>query len=74
MDDTLRSAARDFYRLALAEAQRREMLSKRTGTGHWNRTSGPWPPYWECWEIARSAIAEPFVAALSPRRKDALHW
>jgi hypothetical protein len=55
--------ASKFLVLALAEARRQQIVPRRWSDPR-QRSDGPWPPFWQCWEIARSEIAVPFVTTL----------
>jgi Apea-like HEPN len=64
LDPGVTAAASKFLTQAFAEARRQQIIPKVPLHNRWQRYDGPWPPYWECWEIARSDIALPLIAAL----------
>lgn len=53
-----------FLARAFADARRQRIVPRQRRAGRWDRLDGPWPPYYACWDIARSSIAAPFVEAL----------
>lgn len=56
--------ASKFLARAFAEARRQRIVPRQRRAGRWDRFDGPWPPYYACWEIARSDISAPLVEAL----------
>ena len=63
VDPRVDAAASEFLKLALSRARRQGIIPSRRGLRR-GRQDGPWPSFYDCWDIARGDTGAPLVAAL----------
>ena len=60
----MEAEAKRFLTGAFTEIRSQHAMPRQIVRGRWSRHDGPWPPYYACWEIARSELAAPLIQTL----------